>query len=247
MTICGPAVGLLMRAATELQLAELQRALADFAEALRVAGTDSATMDTAGRERLLAAYSRLSTEMPEAFALDSEQSRRESVIVHSLLLQVPDVRKLTIDKLYAAGLTNLDMMCMAKPEELALTAGIDKAIASSIVERFRKYRAEVHATGEGTRAADHERLLRLCSELRRLHEQYEDIADEWSDEAHARKKHLRQARSEALLQIKVLLARLGEVDRVGEVERLPFIMKIEQLERFALEAKAQKPAVLQGS
>jgi hypothetical protein len=241
MNICGPAVGLLMRAAGELQLLPLQKALTDFADALKAAGADAAVIDGAARDRLLAAYEKLSLEMPEAFELDREQNRREAVIVHSLLLQVPDVRKLTIDKLYAAGLTNLDMMFVAKADELSMTAGIDKNVASRIVERFRKYRAEVHATeAEGTRAADHQRLLRLCSELRTLHEQFEQIADAWSEEAHAKKKQLRQARSDALLQIKVLLARLGEVDRVGEVERLPFFLKIESLERYALETKATK-------
>ena len=47
----------------------------------------------------------------------------------------------------------------------------------------------------------------------------------------------RTARAEALLQVKVLLARLGEVDRLGKIERLPFERKIEHLEEYLREAK----------
>ena len=49
-------------------------------------------------------------------------------------------------------------------------------------------------------------------------------------------------RSVALLQVKVLLARLGEVDRLAQLERLPFERKIEQLEGYLQEAGGQKTA-----
>jgi hypothetical protein len=76
-----------------------------------------------------------------------------------------------------------------------------------------------------------------------LHVQFESVASAWSDDEHARKKHLRQARAVALLQVKVLLARLGEVDRLAQLERLPFERKIEQLEGYLQETNGEKAAV----
>src|SRR5262249_17380028 len=86
--------------------------------------------------------------------------------------------------------------------------------------------------------AERKRLSELLASLRELHQKYEINAADWSDEAQARKKELRQARNEVLLQIKVLLARLGEIGRLNELERLPFERKIDELEKFLRDNKA---------
>ena len=78
--------------------------------------------------------------------------------------------------------------------------------------------------------------------MRELHVQFELAASDWSDDAHARKKQLRQARADSLLQVKVLLARLGEVDRLGQLERVPFERKIEQIEGYLREAAETRQA-----
>jgi hypothetical protein len=155
------------------------------------------------------------------------------------LQQIPEVRKLTIDKIYAAGLTNLDVLFLAKPDEISATTGIGENVASSIVDKFKVYREEIAKLADATRAAERRRLAELATELRELHEQFELVASGWSEDAHTKKKHLRNARAAALLQVKVLLARLGEVDRLGQLERLPFGRKIEQLERYLREKKSQ--------
>ena len=241
--ICEPAVASLLRAAKEMDLADLAKALESYGEALkRAADATGTTIAGNAREGLIAAYAKLSDLMPEAFGLDGERGRREAIIVHALLQQVPEVRKITIDKIYAAGLASLDNLFLAKPDEIAATTGMSESLAERIVEKVQRYRQEIASLADATRAAERNHLAKLATELRDLHQQFESVAAAWSDDEHAKKKQLRQARSVALLQVKVLLARLGEVDRLAQLERLPFERKIEQLEGYLQEASGQKTA-----
>jgi ElaB/YqjD/DUF883 family membrane-anchored ribosome-binding protein len=209
-----------------------------YREALRrAADATGTTIAGATRDGLIAAYGKLSDLMPEAFGLDGERGRREAIIVHALLQQVPEVRKITIDKIYAAGLASLDNLFLAKPDEIAATTGMSESLATRIVEKVQRYRQEIASLTDATRAAEKNHLAKLATELRELHQQFESVASAWSDDGHAKKKHLRQARAVALL------ARLGEVDRLAQLERLPFERKIEQLEGYLQEANGQKSAV----
>jgi hypothetical protein len=241
--ICEPAVVSLLRAAKEMDLQDLAKALESYREALgRAADATGTTIAGATRDSLIASYGKLSDLMPEAFGLDGERGRREAIIVHALLQQVPEVRKITIDKIYAAGLASLDNLFLAKPDEIAATTGMSESLAQSIVDKVQRYRQEIASLSDATRAAEKNHLAKLATELRELHEQFESVSSAWSDDGHTRKKHLRQARAVALLQVKVLLARLGEVDRLAQLERLPFERKIEQLEGYLQEVGGQKAA-----
>jgi len=236
--ICEPAVASLLRAAKEMELADLCSALEAYRDALaQAAEASGATIGEGTREPLMLAYTKLVILMPEAFGLEGERGRRETIIVHALLQQVPEVRKVTIDKIYAAGLTNLDNLFLARPDEISATTGIGEDLASSIVEKFQRYRREIASLADATRASERKRLGELAAELRALHTEFERASSGWSDDERAEKKKFRQARAEALLQVKVLLARLGEVDRLAKIERLPFERKIVELEAYLREAK----------
>jgi hypothetical protein len=241
--LCGPAVLSLQRASKEMELTDLHAALETYSEALRVATeATGATIIGEARDGLLGAYTKLAELMPDAFGLDGERGKREAIIVHALLQMVPEMRKNTIDKMYAAGLSSLDTLFVAKADEISATTGITESMAATIVERIKRYREESVALVDATRAAERQRLGEVAAEMRQLHAQFELAASDWSDDAHARKKQLRQARAESLLQVKVLLARLGEVDRLGELERLPFERKIEQIEGYLREAAEARQA-----
>jgi hypothetical protein len=187
--------------------------------------------------------------MPEVFALDGERTRREAVIVHSLLRQIPGVNHLAIHKLYAAGLASLDMMFLADPDSLSSTAGIDATLASRIVDGFLTYRRETRDAAAGAgRVTERDRLVTLVAELRQLHEKHEQVATAWSEDAVDAKRKLRQARVEGFLQVKVLLARLGELDRLGELEPLSFQRRIERVEAFLRETGTERSrSSVQGS
>jgi hypothetical protein len=238
--ICEPALRSLRRAADKLELRDLCEALDRFGEALSGPAAPGAgrTIDGERREVLLARYAELAAVMPQAFALDLDRSQRETVILQSLLLQVRDVKKVTLDKLYAAGLTTLEALFLATPADIAATAGISEAVAMRIVERFAAYREQVKAAvPDATRTKERERIGELTAQLRREHDEYELAGQGWSREAEEKRKSARKARGQTLLDIQVLLARLGEVERLNELERLPFERKVTHLESFLEEAR----------
>jgi len=241
LEICVPAVTSLRRAADRLELHDLSGALDAFGAELATAVADPAsTRAISGqtKELLLASYEGLVAVLPQAFALDRDRSQREAVIVQSLCLSVPDVRKVTIDKLHAAGLTSLSVLFAAKPSEIAQVAGIPESLAQRIVDRFQEYRRELqNASPQDARAAERERLAALAAQLREQHVGYEEAAQGWSPEAKAKKRDLFRAREETWLAVSLLLARFGEVERLQGIEKIPFTQRIERLEEYLEEAR----------
>jgi hypothetical protein len=80
-------------------------------------------------------------------------------------------------------------------------------------------------------------VAELTARLRREHAAFEAAAKSWTRDADEQKKELRKARAQTLLDIQLVLARLGEVDRIKEIERLPFDRKLVHLESFLEEAR----------
>ena len=237
--ICMPALRSLRRAAERLDFAPLCQALDRLSEALATAqASDLPTISGEARAPLLERYEELVTLMPQAFALDLDRSQREGIILQSLLMQVQGVGKVTIDRIYAAGLTTLEAMYLATPQDLTATAGVVQETAQKIVERFKEYRAQVKATTpDATRAGERDQLTRLAAKLRGEHDGYELACESNAADAPEQKKALRKARAQTLLDVQVLLARLGEVERLAEIERLPFERKVTRLEEFLEEAR----------
>jgi hypothetical protein len=238
VAICEPALRSLARAADTLELGEVRAALDRFGEGLASAQGDAIrTLGGERRDELLARYDELSRVMPQAFALELDRTQRESVILRSLLLQVPGVKKITLDKMIAAGLSTLEAMFLATPADMVATTGIALPLAERIVQRFGVYRDQVRATvPDATRAGERERLAELTARLRREHEEFERVSQSWSLEASERKRQIRKARAQTLCEIQVGLARLGEVERLARIERLAFDAKLAELEVFLEEA-----------
>ncbi len=245
VAICEPSLQSLRRAADKLELADLCAALDGFSEGMAAASADGTrTISGDQRTALLTWYDELVSLMPQAFALDLDRSQRDAVILQSLLLQVPGVKKVTLDKLYAAGLSTLEAMLLATPDDVAATTGISEALATRIVARFREYRDQVRSSvPDATRTHERERVAQLTTRLRHEHYEYELAAQSWTPEAEEKKRTLRKARAQTLLDIQVVLARLGEVNRLSEIERLPFERKLAFLESFLEEARDKYASV----
>lgn len=79
---------------------------------------------------------------------------------------------------------------------------------------------------------EREEIAELTARLRSEHQQYESASQSWSPEAEGKKRELRKARTDTLVKIATALASLGEVERVQEIERLPFEQKLARLEAF---------------
>lgn len=239
IAVCIPAVTSLRRAAERLDLAELVTGLDNLGLELESAASVPApTVEGPSKERLLAAYEELTNLMPQAFSLDRDKSQREAVIVQSLLLSVPDVRKVTIDKLYAAGLMSLTALFDADVDEVAAVAGIPSVLAASIVERFQAYRHELaNASPEDARAAERDRLSALNERLKEQNHGYDEASQGWSPDAKAKKRELFRAREDTWLAITVILARFGEVERLQGIEKVPFGQRIALLSEYLEEAR----------
>ena len=243
IAVCRSAVESLQRAAQKLGLAELEAALEAFARALDLSPGESTdaglVLDGAPRDRILGAYDRLVEVLPRAFALDMDRAQRESLIIQSLLLQLPDVHRVTIERLHAAGLNGIAMLADARAHEIAEAAGIGIKLAEQIVETFRAYREDRHAhLPDAMHARERERVQALLTELEAHHTAFELVAESWSREATAEKARLRRARHKTLMEISVVLARIGEIALLRKLEMVPFERKLDGLRAYLKEAQA---------
>jgi hypothetical protein len=232
--VCDAVLESLHRMAQKMEMTELCAALEGFQSTrAQVQKRCQGALSGADRQALLDAYGPLVVAIPSAFDLDAEYDRREAVIVQSLLRQVTDVEKVTIDRLFAAGLTSLRVFYQANADDVASTTSITRDLAARIVEVFQRYRKTSGATvGAAVPAEELRQLALLVTQLRNEHVAFEEASAQWTSAALVRKKKLRCARGATLQQVRVALARLGEVDRVNELERMAFRCKIDEIERY---------------
>ena len=246
VAVCEPSVESLRDAAEKIEFTPLADGLRELEVAMRAVDITTTTMiEGPARDRLLAAHDTLVGVLPETFALDGDRSQREAAILHALLAQIPDVRKVTIDKLYRAGLTTRETMLLATVEELIATTDIPEIIAQRIVERFQRYREEMASVAvDETRAHERARIGELVEQLRRQNDEFEQAATAWTEDAIQRKKDALLARAQTMLAVDLQLARLGEVALVRELERLPYARKVMKLDAFLAEADSAYAAPL---
>lgn len=239
--ICRPAMRSIGRAAENMELATAAKRMLDFDEALSLAqASEERTLTGEIRELILASYEELIEIMPQTFVIGEEEQQREGIIINSLLKQVPDLGRVTFEKLYGAGLTSLDTLFLAKKEDLAAATGIPIWLCERICNKFQEYREELEGTPRDVAQSGYRsKLAELVTELKRQHEGFERAsAQEWSNPALAAdKRKFRQNRQACVLQINVVLAEMGELDLVNEVQKLSFERRIQRLEEY-LESSA---------
>jgi hypothetical protein len=232
LAVCRPAVNSLRRAALDMALNEVAAGLTAMSNAIeqgeRAPGN---ALDLRTREALKAAYDALVETLPQAFDVKPERDRREPIIVQSLLRQVPEVRKVALDRIYAAGLTNLEMFYKARPSDIAEAAGIARELAERIVARFQRYKRELGSIAPAPRKSrDRAQLETLGRKLEEQNGAFEASAKAWSNMDD--KRRIRAERAATLLEVTLILARLGEVSLVQELERVSFEKKVEALKRY---------------
>jgi hypothetical protein len=231
---CRAAIIQLRKAASQLEREDLSAGLDLLDEALETAGKASEPLVGEGdREALLSAYETLVPVAPEALTLDGERERREPIIVRSLLLQTEDVEFVTVGKLFGAGLNDLSTLLVASADEMAVTANIPLDLAKRIVETLSAYRTSFGVTtGSADLASERQHLVALLDRLRDVDLAFEKASTKWSPEALAAKQRLRATRATVLLQVDVMLARIGETEQVDSLKRLPVRGRIERLGSF---------------
>lgn len=185
-------------------------------------------------------YGHLKETFPQTFELGDMGVQREGIIIFSLLKQIPDVGKVTLDKLFAAGLSTLEMLFLATPRDLSRTTGIPNRLSEKICVKIQTYKEEYHDRPvDENHESINDMLNSIVGDLEDYHQLYEDLINEgWTDpDFNNKKKEYRKARQEASLKINVLLAEMGEVELVEKLERMPFDRRIEELKTFLASAQ----------
>ncbi|HEY5946070.1 MAG TPA: hypothetical protein VIV40_11295 [Kofleriaceae bacterium] len=234
-----PALSSLRAMAAQIELEDLCKALDEFSVIIDTAVANRARIADEDKAELLRRYQRLIELIPQAFELDAERDRREPIIVEALLLQVPGVERPTMDKLFAVGLNRLDALTNANAQDIVAVSGIRPELADAIVQQFQSYRSRMKAAvSVRDPAAELRELGELVKSLGTQNESFSRAANEWNDEARARKRELRKQREQTFQRIKVSLARLGARDQLSTLERLPFQERVEKLAMY-LSSQAQ--------
>lgn len=230
--ICAPSLDSIRRAADGIAHPELSDTLLGFEKALDDTrrGDGGAMISGERRTQLLDAYAALTKILPEAFDLERHRGRRDPIIIHILLDQVPGLTTLARDRIYAAGLSNLDVFFAAKPDEFSAATGVPPGLSQRVVERFAAYRASRAERAERAQhSAEREHLADLVEQLRARQQAFRKAELE---ESIRDKRRLRDERASLARQIDLALAHLGEIDLIDEIKRAPVDARIERVARF---------------
>jgi hypothetical protein len=230
--ICRPAMQGITRAAEGMGLRQAAQRMMDFEAALSLAQqSEQRVLGGEIRDLLLWCYEDLIKVMPQAFVVGEEEQQREGIIINSLLAQIPDVGRVTIEKLYRAGLTSLDTLYLARREELAVATGISIDLSERICAKFQAYRAGLEASNRDVKdVGQRNRLTEFVAELKRQHEGFQRASDD--SNLAQEKRDFREQRQSCVLWINVLLAEVGEVDLVCELQKMSFERRIQRLEEY---------------
>jgi hypothetical protein len=233
VAMCLPAVRTVRRFSEQIGHANLTPVLDGLLGTLEAIDAQGSDVAPATREALDKGYAALVERLPSLGDLGHEHDRREPVIIQALLRQVPGVHGLTLERMASAGLSGLALLLAATTDDLAAATGMSQDVASRVVQALTRYRTENQAMTASADATVELRQLRaLLAELRRVHGEHEKASEAWSNEAIVAKRRLRNERAQCMRAIEVVLARLGELDRIVELERFCFGRKIDGLEAF---------------
>ena len=234
--ICRPAMQGIMRSAKGMGLGAAAQRMMDFEAALGLAHkSEQRILGSELRHLLLWCYEDLVKVMPQAFVIGDEEQQREGIIINSLLKQIPDVGLITIEKLYRAGLTSLDALYLAKKDDLAIATGISPELSEVICLKFKAYRLGLASNNRDVGdLRQRSRLAKMVAELRLQHEAFVHASqNEWSNPSlSSAKREFRQQRQSCVLWINVLLAEIGELDFVNELQKMSFERRIQRLEEY---------------
>ena len=138
-------------------------------------------------------------QLPQAFDIEGERERREHIILRSLLLLVPGVDAMMVDRMLAAGLNTLQTLAKARADELAAVAGIPMPLATRIVAPCAPSAAP---PGVSLAAADvaeeKKRLKALVAKLASEHDGFERACRGWTEAHREEKRRFRREREHDL-------------------------------------------------
>jgi hypothetical protein len=226
-----PVLSPLFDAARQTAQTDLLDALSELDTAMELAEAEtSALVGPVSRGAIQHAYARLGKLLPDAFGPPRFADGKRLLLLEALLLQVPNLHRRALTKLYAAGISSVQQLLQGGPEELARAAGLDRQLASSIIEhvsRFARERNGLDAARLRSRVL--EQLRMLVDRLGQLQSEFERAE---SADNQVRKKAVRRARDSAVLELQRLVAELGEIELLEDLKRSSVRAKVVLLHNY---------------
>lgn len=237
--LCHPAVASMARASESMGYGNVRHALDEFGSLLMEVRQSSRVVDGDARVQVLTAYQHLAELLPATFpdVAPDPNAESESIILNSLLKQIKGVGRVTISRLFSAGLVSLESYDMADPGDLAAAAGLKLALAARICELFRQYREVSELATDKDLVM--RRLADLVSDLRSAQFEYKKATlEEWyTHEPSRAKAKARRIRQQTMWKVNVALAELGEVRLLNALKDEIYDKRIERLKSL-LEGRA---------
>ncbi|MEW6733094.1 MAG: helix-hairpin-helix domain-containing protein [Acidobacteriota bacterium] len=241
--VCRPAIQSISRAAHTMSYVDLSEMMDRFDELLAtVAQGEGRLVAGNNKRKLLESYAQLEAAMPQTFSLGedmvTEFSKRDGIIVNSLLKQIKGVGVTTIRKLFASGMTSLENYYLAKKEDLVAISGIRPWLAQRICERFADYQREQQELSvNNLPGRQREKLTELVEELKRQQFLFKKatLEDWYANEESEKKRQCRKQRQQVMWQINVALAEIGSKEAMSllkELKRHIFERRIEHLQHY---------------
>ncbi len=188
------------------------------------------------QQKILLAYVRLEEKIPKIFRRSSSNHLRGKIIFESLLFQVAGIGKKTIQRLSAAGLTSLGTFSLVNVFDLSSVTGIPLLRCRQICLTFREHFAWI----ESIPPEKHDQLL-----LDKLGDLTSRLSI-WKRKKSAKKGseavpfpapatpllHTLQNKKLTLLQIRLILAELNQLELLRHLEAKRISQVICQLNNF---------------
>ena len=240
--LCEPEIGSMVRASSSMGYESLRAELEHFGALLEGGRRRGRVIDADDRAQILASYQRLADLLPQTFPVvePDPDAESEAIILNSLLKQIKGVGRVTIGRLFSAGLVTLEAYYVADPDDLAAAAGIRPSLASAICDRFRMYQEVSELASD--RDIVVRRLGTLVEALRAAQFDYKKATlEEWYTHAPSRAKAAaRRERQQTMWKINVALAELGELAMLNAIKDEIYDKRIERLEAFVTSERGQQ-------
>ena len=150
----------------------------------------------------------------------------------------------SLEKLYRVGLTSRETLFQAGPRDLVTTAGLPEELSGLICMEIQAYRERTEdASPDELRERGIKRLRERVPELTIHHRAFNEAKDAVDTKGKLEniKRISRTKRHELALEIDLLLAEIGEVELVRELQSVAFGQRIKKLDRY-LASPAAAPA-----
>lgn len=229
-----PALEALLGTAEGLGMTSLSAALEELGRLLPKSGDTTGVLDAETASRLLERHASLVALAPDLFDLEPDMDRRDDVVVAAFAEQAAGGGPGVYAKLRAARFHRLRALeGGVSVQDLCTATGLGEDAARRVLQRVELFTRD-RAASRREPGGDHlrQRLMALTARLRVQHEEFERLGEGWADGDETQRKQRRQARADTYLNVKVLLAAMGELERVATLERRPFQRRVEELESF---------------